>query len=172
VTLAIAFAALTAYFAFTTGFGVVASAYLAYASVGAAVTPYLAAIPGVGWVILAVIAIIAIAGVDVGSELANFEDSVKEFGSDVDDAIFGEDGLIGGLFSDIRTKEKVKFINQVIPGLNLYSFEYKPEFKNHPLAGSGRYIGFMAHEVEKLYPNAVKVQPNGYKSVNYSLIGI
>jgi hypothetical protein len=175
VTLAVAFAALTAYFYFTAvagTVGIAAAAFAAYTFTTSTATIWLANIGPVGWTIAAVIAIIAIAGVDVGSELADFEDSVKEFGSDIDDAIFGEDGLLGGLFSDIRTKEKVKFINQVIPGLNLYSFEYKPEFKNHPLAGSGRYIGFMAHEVEKLYPNAVKVQPNGYKSVNYSLIGI
>jgi dolichol-phosphate mannosyltransferase len=67
---------------------------------------------------------------------------------------------------------KIEFIKQIKPGLNLYSFEYKPKFKNHPLGGHARYIGYMAHEVEKLYPNAVQVQPNGYKSVNYSLIGI
>jgi len=131
------------------------------------------------WVAIAVIAVLEIAGVDVVGLISDTVDSVgdvisgvggaiSDAGSDLDDALFGDDGI----FSDIRTKEKVKFINQIIPGLNLYSFEYKPEFKNHPLAGSGRHIGFMAHEVEKLYPNAVQVQPNGYKSVNYSLIGI
>ena len=85
VTLAIAFAALTAYFAITTGLGVIASAYLAYTVATTQTYFWLANIPGVGWTILAVIAILAIAGVDIGSELANFEDSVKEFGSDVDD---------------------------------------------------------------------------------------
>jgi hypothetical protein len=30
----------------------------------------------------------------------------------------------------------------------------------------------MAQDVEKLYPNAVKIENNGYKSINYSLIGI
>jgi glyoxylate carboligase len=98
VTLAVAFAALTAYFAFTVGLGAVASAYLAYTVVTTQTYFWLANLGPVGWTIAAVIAIIAIAGVDVGSELADFEDSVKEFGSDIDDAIFGEDGLLGGLF--------------------------------------------------------------------------
>ena len=85
VTLAIAFAALTAYFAITTGFGVIASAYLAYTVATTQTYFWLANIGPVGWTILAVIAVLAITGVDIGSELANFEDSVKEFGSDIDD---------------------------------------------------------------------------------------
>lgn len=74
------------------------------------------------------------------------------------------------LFSDIRMKENVTFKKRLPNGLNLYEFEYKKQFKD--LAGHGRYEGFMAHEVEKLYPSAVKVESNGYKSINYSLIGI
>jgi hypothetical protein len=74
------------------------------------------------------------------------------------------------LFSDIRMKENVTFKKKLPNGLNLYEFEYKKEFKD--LAGHGKYEGFMAHEVEKLYPSAVKVESNGYKSINYSLIGI
>jgi len=128
------------------------------------------------WAALAVIAVLQIAGVDVVGLISDTVDSVGDvisgIGGAISDAGSDFDDYVHNIFSDIRTKEKVKFINQVIPGLNLYSFEYKPEFKNHPLAGLGRHIGFMAHEVEKLYPNAVQVQPNGYKSVNYSLIGI
>ena len=101
----------------------------------------------------------------VGNEINNAVSSVKNF---VNNPL----KKIKSVLSDIRTKEKIKFIKQIKPGLNLYSFEYKTKFKNHPLAGPGRYIGFMAHEVEKLYPNAVEIQDNGYKSVNYSLIGI
>ena len=85
VTLAIAFAALTAYFAISTGVGVVAAAYAAYTATTSIGYLWLSNIGPVGWTIIAVIAILAIAGVDLGSELANFEDSVKEFGSDIDD---------------------------------------------------------------------------------------
>jgi hypothetical protein len=101
----------------------------------------------------------------VSNTLDDIGNSISNAGSDFDD-------FVHDLFSDIRTKEKIEFITQIKTGLNLYSFEYKPQFKNHPLGGHARYIGYMAHEVEKLYPNAVQVQPNGYKSVNYSLIGI
>jgi hypothetical protein len=131
--------------------------------------------------IAAIIAIDALTGGHIMHEVSNVVDSV---GNEINNAVSSvgnfinnpvgsvKKNIIDKIFSDIRTKEKIKFIKQVKPGLNLYSFEYKTKFKNHPLAGSGRYIGFMAHEVEKLYPNAVEIQDNGYKSVNYSLIGI
>jgi hypothetical protein len=55
-------------------------------------------------------------------------------------------------------------------GLNLYQYEYRKEFKD--IAGHGVFEGYMAHEVEKRYPKAVQIESNGYKSVNYSLVGI
>lgn len=73
-------------------------------------------------------------------------------------------------FCDSRMKENIQFERRLTNGLNLYSFEYKKEFKD--IAGKGRYFGCLAEEVEKLYPRAVKLENNGYKSVNYSLIGI
>jgi hypothetical protein len=76
------------------------------------------------------------------------------------------------LFSDIRTKENIVFIRKLKPGLNLYRFEYKKEFKDLPYAGHGMFHGLMAHEVEKIYPHAVSVHDNGYKVINYSLLGI
>ena len=193
ITLAVAFAALTAFYYFggaaLLGVSVVGAAGAIGLSVAAAYNTVLAGgnaayqwlavnVNPYVWVAIAVIAVLQIAGVDVVGLISDTADSVGGLISDVADSAGGilsdaEDEVKNILgISDIRTKEKVKFIDQVIPGLNLYSFEYKSEFKNHPLAGSGRHIGFMAHEVEKLYPNAVQVQPNGYKSVNYSLIGI
>jgi len=73
-------------------------------------------------------------------------------------------------FSDVRMKENIQFVEKLSNGLNVYSFEYKKEFKQ--IAGYGRYTGVIAQEVEKLYPTAVTVENNGYKSVNYSLLGI
>jgi hypothetical protein len=49
----------------------------------------------------------------------------------------------------------------------VYTYEYKDEFKNHPLAGHGTHTGVMAHEVEAMYPNAVITLDNGYKAVDY-----
>lgn len=74
------------------------------------------------------------------------------------------------LFSDERMKEKIIFKKKMPNGLNLYEFEYKKEFKT--IAGHGRFEGYLAQEVEKKYPKAVQIESNGYKSINYSMLGI
>ena len=72
--------------------------------------------------------------------------------------------------SDIRLKENIEFIGYLPSGLRIYEYEYKPEFKNHPLAGHGRFRGVMAHEVETVIPGAVFEMDNGYKAVDYSKV--
>lgn len=67
------------------------------------------------------------------------------------------------LLSDIRLKENIKLVG-VDQGHNIYEFDYKD--------GSGRYRGVMAHEVQKLDPDAVMEMPNGYLAVNYDKIGL
>jgi hypothetical protein len=76
---------------------------------------------------------------------------------------------LGGaaMMSDIRTKENIKQIYWLPNGLPVYTYEYKEEFKDHPLAGHGTHIGVMAQEVEAMYPNAVITLDNGYKAVDY-----
>jgi hypothetical protein len=71
-------------------------------------------------------------------------------------------------FSDIRMKENIELVGQLSSGLNVYNFEYKPEFKD--LAGHGKFTGVMAQEVEQVIPEAVITKSNGYKAVKYSLI--
>jgi len=71
------------------------------------------------------------------------------------------------LMSDIRTKENIKAIGWLPNGLPVYTYEYKDEFKDHPLAGHGTHTGVMAQEVEVMYPNAVITLDNGYKAVDY-----
>jgi hypothetical protein len=73
-------------------------------------------------------------------------------------------------FSDIRTKENIKQVHWLPNGLPVYEYEYKDEFKNHPLAGHGKFVGVMAQEVEAVYPQAVTTLENGYKAVNYGLL--
>lgn len=85
----------------------------------------------------------------------------------------GPSGLfsqVGNLFSDPRLKENIKAIGVMDNGLTLYSFEYKDEVKNHPLAGHGVHVGVMADEVEQVFPYAVSTLDDGYKVVNYSLL--
>jgi hypothetical protein len=71
-------------------------------------------------------------------------------------------------WSDIRMKQNIKVIGALESGLPVYSFEYKPEFKD--IAGHGPFVGVMAHEVEQLIPEAVGVASNGYKYVDYAKV--
>jgi hypothetical protein len=71
-------------------------------------------------------------------------------------------------FSDIRMKENIKQIHWLPNGLPVYTYEYKPEFKD--IAGHGVHIGVMAQEVEMIKPEAVITNANGYKMVNYGLL--
>lgn len=91
----------------------------------------------------------------LGGALSGF----KAFGSGLG-ALGG--GLLGFL-SDRRMKENIEKIGEK-NGLNVYSFNYKN--------GKNKLIGYMADEVEKLYPNAVFTRPDGYKQVDYLMVGI
>ena len=73
-------------------------------------------------------------------------------------------------FSDIRIKENIVKLGVLPNGLNIYEFDYKLEFKD--IAGHGKHIGVMAQEVEKVIPYAVIKADNGYKMVNYSMLGL
>lgn len=77
-------------------------------------------------------------------------------------------GSLLGAFSDRRMKHNIKTLGKTESGLPVYSFEYKPEFKD--IAGHGTFVGFMADEVEKVIPEAVLVASNGYKMVDYSKV--
>jgi len=78
-------------------------------------------------------------------------------------------GTFTKMFSDIRMKENIELIGYMANGLNVYDFEYKPEYKD--TAGHGRFRGVMAQEVEKVIPYAVITLDDGYKMVDYSLLG-
>jgi hypothetical protein len=75
-------------------------------------------------------------------------------------------GIYAGKVSDRRLKENIELVGKdERTGLNLYEFSYKK--------GSGkRYVGVMADEVEKLYPDAIFVMPDGFMAVNYTMLGI
>ena len=77
-------------------------------------------------------------------------------------------GAMAKGFSDIRMKENIKVIGALESGLPVYSFEYKPEFKD--IAGHGQFVGVMAHEAEQLIPEAVGIAANGYKYVDYAKV--
>jgi len=72
--------------------------------------------------------------------------------------------------SDIRTKQNIRRIGDHPLGFGLYLFDYKPEFRSQ--CGHGRQFGVMADEVEMVMPEAVCLESDGYKAVNYSMLGI
>jgi len=64
-------------------------------------------------------------------------------------------------WSDRRLKHDIKEIGTSHDGMPIYTFKYKgdPQAQTH--------VGFMADEVEKKHPEAVGLDPSGYKTVNY-----
>ena len=80
-------------------------------------------------------------------------------------------GTTAAAGSDINLKENVVLLWRNDKGMGIYEFEYKPEFKDHELCGHGKFMGYMAQEVEKFHPEAVFTMANGYKAVNYDMVG-
>jgi hypothetical protein len=72
--------------------------------------------------------------------------------------------------SDRLTKERIVRIGRHPLGIGLYLFDYKPGFRD--LHGHGRQFGVMADEVETVMPSAVSVHPQGYKLVDYAMLGV
>lgn len=71
--------------------------------------------------------------------------------------------------SDSRTKENIVRVGQHHLGFGLFLFDYKKEFRG---LGEGRQFGVMAEEVEAVYPQAVSIDANGYRTVNYEMLGV
>ena len=71
--------------------------------------------------------------------------------------------------SERRLKENIVEVGRHPLGIGLYLFNYKPEFRE---GGEGRQFGVMVDEVEAVMPEAVSVHPDGYKRVDYSLLGV
>jgi hypothetical protein len=105
------------------------------------------------------------AGMQYNAQMGDFNSKVAQQAA-FNEGLYGLAGA-GIAKSDIRTKENIEHIGWLPNGLPLYTYEYKPEFKDHPLAGHGTHTGVMAHEVEAMYPNAVITLDNGYKAVDY-----
>lgn len=81
------------------------------------------------------------------------------------------DGNMGSIKgSSILIKENIVKVGCHPLGFGLYVFDYKPEFRDQ--CGQGRQFGVLAEEVEKVVPDAVGLHSNGYKAVNYSMLGI
>jgi hypothetical protein len=95
-------------------------------------------------------------------------------GSDPNDNATSQGGgtmgpsAMGG--SDRAIKENIVQVGDHPLGISLYLFDYKPEFRDQ--WGHGRQFGVMAQEVETVMPEAVAMHADGYKIVNYTMLGI
>ena len=67
-------------------------------------------------------------------------------------------------------KENVVRVGEHSPGIGLYLFDYLPQHRD--AWGHGRQFGVIAQEVEAVMPEAVQIHANGYRMVNYDILGI
>jgi hypothetical protein len=79
-------------------------------------------------------------------------------------------GAMRMVVSSRHTKENIVRIGTHPLGIGLYLFDYKAEFRDR--YGHARQFGAMADEVETVLPGAVSVHPQGYKMVDYAMLGV
>ena len=72
--------------------------------------------------------------------------------------------------AQLKRHEQGTLSGSVFSSLKLASINYKPEFLE--LSGVGQQFGVNADEFEDVQTEAVSIHPNGYKMVNYALLGI
>jgi hypothetical protein len=75
----------------------------------------------------------------------------------------GSAGIMGMMMSDRRAKRSIKRVGTWANGLGVYTYRYMWEPKNV------RHLGFMADEVRKIAPQAVRRGADGFDRVNYQL---
>jgi len=88
----------------------------------------------------------------------------------IGDARVSGDLTINGVFhnySDIRLKTKIETLTDVLSKLDqLRGVTY--EFKNQEKYAKGPQVGVIAQELQKVFPQLVFIEKDGYLSVNYS----
>jgi hypothetical protein len=72
--------------------------------------------------------------------------------------------------SDLRAKENIVRVGCHPLGFGLYLFDYTPAFRDDH--GWGRQFGVLAQEVERVMPEAVSLDADGYRRVDYALLGL
>ena len=72
--------------------------------------------------------------------------------------------------SDPAVKENIVRVGTHPLGIGLYLFDYKPAFRANQ--SEPRQFGVMADEVETVMPEAVAVGIDGYRRVDYDMLGI
>ena len=64
--------------------------------------------------------------------------------------------------SDVRAKENIEYMGTVLNTLPVYEYNY--------VFGGDREVGFMAQDVEKVYPEAVFSNQDGFKMIHYGVL--
>ena len=82
----------------------------------------------------------------------------------------GDGAGMNMLPSDRAYKADVVRVGTHPAGFGLYVFEYAPKFRD--AFGHGRQFGVMADEVEAIVPDAVSIDQDGYRRVDYARLGI
>tara|TARA_R110002096_G_scaffold349781_1_gene542825 strand:- start:1773 stop:2447 length:675 start_codon:yes stop_codon:yes gene_type:complete len=72
--------------------------------------------------------------------------------------------FMGGMFSDVRLKEKIEKTGISPSGIPIYEFNY--------IGSNNRYSGAMAQDLLEINPNAVMMDTSGYYKVNYNNIDV
>jgi hypothetical protein len=72
--------------------------------------------------------------------------------------------------SERQVKENIVRVGDHPLGFGLYLFDYRPEYREQ--WGHGRQFGVIIDEVETVVPEAVSVFPDGFKRVDYQMLGI
>jgi len=72
--------------------------------------------------------------------------------------------------SERRVKENIVRIGDHPLGFGVYLFDYRIEFRAQ--WGQGRQFGVMIDEVESLMPDAVSLHADGFKRVDYDMLGV
>lgn len=80
----------------------------------------------------------------------------------------GSNGMRTG--SDRSIKANIVAVGTHEIGIPLYLYDYKDNYK--ATCGTGKFLGVMADDVETVLPEAVSVHVNGYKQVDYGMLGV
>lgn len=98
---------------------------------------------------------------------------IKEFNLEEIESEVLNDSVYLDVFagSDIRFKENAEPLNgamEKVLALSGFKYDYKTDAFPNKRFSSNRQIGFMAQTVEKVLPELVATDENGYKAINYA----
>ena len=74
--------------------------------------------------------------------------------------------------SDVRLKENIVLVDRHPLGFGLYLFDYRIPADSPMVLPHGRQFGVLAQEVEAVLPEAVVIHADGFRRVNYLMLGI